>query len=173
MQQEMDGIALTEDVELKKPSKGFPAPSAQKKFLCFAGVFVLAIIVVASVCLGFLLPHETHDKDIGRCGVKDLDLEDTCQNPSCNITMIESIPENLTYPAGAPSHPSIYSGWLKLLDTAQSTIYIASSYWSLRSDDIPVKDPSSWQGDAIFNKLIEVGKRGDLIKFTNFRLMEL
>jgi phospholipase D3/4 len=161
MLQEMDTIVLTDNRELKKSSKGF---LARKKTLCFVGVFFLAIIVVASLCLGLLLPHETHDNEnenIGQCELPD--QTDLCHDFSCNITMIESIPENLTYTKDAPSHPSIYSGWLQLLDTAQSTIYIASSYWSLRSEDVTVKDPSSWQGDAIFNKLIEVGKRGDYL----------
>ena len=98
------------------------------------------------------------------CGKRDgiLYRNETCHDFSCNITLIESIPENLTYPDSAPSHPSIYSGWLQLLDAAQSTIYIASSYWSLRPEDVPVNDSSSWQGEDIFNKLIEVGKRGDI-----------
>jgi hypothetical protein len=166
MDNNMDTIVLTDNVELKKPSNVL---QTRKKILCFCGVFVLAIIVVCAVCLGVFLRRDKNDEineHIRWCGTSDLyEHETNCRaflTTNCNITLIESIPENLTYPDGAPSHPSIYSGWLQLLDAAQSTIYIASSYWSLRSEDIPVKDPSSWQGDEIFNKLEEAGKRGDI-----------
>ena len=165
MQQNMDTIALTEDVKLKKSAKRL---QPRRKILCFSGVFVVAILVVCAVCLGAFLRHdkyEDNNESSGWCGTTKFKGKRICTDLSsvnCTITLIESIPENLTYPHSAPSHPSIYNSWLKLLDAAQSTIYIASSYWSLRSEDVPVEDPSSWQGQDIFNKLIEAGKRGDV-----------
>ena len=166
MQQNMDTIALTGDVKLKKTGKRL---EPRRKLLCFSGVFVVVILVVCSVCLGVFFRNDEHkhkNEVIGLCGTTEfMEKYRICSDFStvnCNITLIESIPENLTYPHSAPSHPSIYSSWIKLLDAAQSTIYIASSYWSLRSEDLPVKDPSSWQGQDIFNKLIDAGKRGDV-----------
>lgn len=164
MQQNMDTITLTEDVKLKKSGKRL---QPRRKILCFFGVFVVAILVVCAVCLGVFLRFDKHESNelSGWCGTTKSKGKRICSDFSsvnCNITLIESIPENLTYPHSAPSHPSIYNSWLKLLGAAQSTIYIASSYWSLRSEDVPVVDPSSWQGQDIFNKLIEAGKRGDV-----------
>lgn len=63
----------------------------------------------------------------------------------CRFTLVESIPENLTYKAGEPSHPSTYSGIHEILSKAKDTIEIASFYWTMRSDDLTVKDPSSWE----------------------------
>ena len=61
---------------------------------------------------------------------------------------MESIPENLTYPAGSPVHPSTYTAWMSLLDSAQDQVDMAVFYWSLRGDDI-YKDPSDWQVGAV------------------------
>ena len=154
----METIALTDKVEMRKASKGL---QTRKKILCFSGLFVLVVLLLSAVCLGVFLRHDKGEK-VFKCGtMNEIGFCQDFGSTNCNITLIESIPENLTYPDGAPSHPSIYSSWLQLLDEAQSTIYIASSYWSLRSEDVPVKDPSSWQGEDIFNKLVEAGKRGD------------
>lgn len=159
-----DKVVLTENVDFKKRSMRF---LTRKKIL----LLFVVVLLVGGVFLGVLLRHKevinkNRDEDFEFiCGTPDGNENwDYCyglSSSNCHINLIESIPENLTYPQGAPSHPSIYASWLKLLDSAKSNIYIASSYWSLRSEDIPVKDSSSWQGDAIFNKLIEAGKRGD------------
>lgn len=86
-------------------------------------------------------------------------------NDACSFTLVESIPENLTYNAGEPSHPSTYSGVHEILSRAKETIEIASFYWTMRADDLPVKDPSSWQGEQLFNDLVFAGKeRGIKIK---------
>ena len=34
--------------------------------------------------------------------------------------LVESIPENLTFPAGSPSHASTYDAWMQLLQARQS-----------------------------------------------------
>ena len=60
------------------------------------------------------------------------------------LTLVESIPENLTYPAGSPTHLSVYEGWMNLLKLANESIDIASSYWNLRGKDA-WSDPTDWQ----------------------------
>ena len=62
-----------------------------------------------------------------------------------SFQLVESIPENLTYTKGEPSHPSTYHGIKELLALANETIEIASFYWTMRGDDLPVSDPSDWQ----------------------------
>ena len=44
---------------------------------------------------------------------------------------MESIPEDLPYPDGSPSHISTYQAWSLLLSSATSTIDISAYYWSL------------------------------------------
>ena len=61
------------------------------------------------------------------------------------LSLVESIPENLTYTAGSPSNPSIYATWLQLLQRANESIDIASSYWSLRNQDTKTYEPSAYQ----------------------------
>ena len=58
---------------------------------------------------------------------------------------MESIPENLTFSPGSPSHPSIFDGWMELIRSANKSINIASFYWTMRGKDIGVDDPSVWQ----------------------------
>ena len=65
------------------------------------------------------------------------------------LTIVESIPENLTFPAGSPSHPSTFDAWRNLLDIANKTIDIVALYWTLRGKDL-YEDPSDWQVREIY-----------------------
>ena len=49
-----------------------------------------------------------------------------------SLTIVESIPENLTYSSDSPVHPSTYQAWLALLAAATTSVDIASYYWTLR-----------------------------------------
>ena len=49
-----------------------------------------------------------------------------------SLTIVESIPENLTYVRGSPLHTSTYQGWMSLLAAAHNSVDIASYYWTLR-----------------------------------------
>jgi phospholipase D3/4 len=61
---------------------------------------------------------------------------------------VESIPENLTYPSGSVLHPSTYSAWKELIQSANETIDIASFYWTLLPTDLNITDPSDWPVDC-------------------------
>ena len=50
----------------------------------------------------------------------------------CRLSIVESIPENLTFPSGSPSHGSTYDAWMSLLSAASKSVDIASYYWTLR-----------------------------------------
>ena len=69
----------------------------------------------------------------------------------CNsrATLVESIPEDLTFPSGSPAHLSIYQDWKNLTHIANETIDTALFYWSLHSNGI-YKDPFDWQVVQIF-----------------------
>ena len=66
----------------------------------------------------------------------------TCTHASLGI--VESIPQNLTYPPGSPTHLSTYDAWSRLLTAATETVDIASFYWSLRGES-NVSDPTDWE----------------------------
>lgn len=99
-------------------------------------------------------------------GAFDLNTDST-DVISCSASLVESIPENLTYPAGSISHPSTYKALSKLIDKATHTIEIASFYWTLRRADI-YNDSSAWQGEDIFNKLIIAGRNRSI----NLRIVQ-
>ena len=57
---------------------------------------------------------------------------DFINNDVPRLSIVESIPENLTYTLGSPSHRSTYQGWMDLLTVAKETVDVASYYWTLQ-----------------------------------------
>lgn len=64
-----------------------------------------------------------------------------------SITLVESIPENLTFAEGQPTHTTVFEGWSQLIGLAERSIDIAAFYSTLKGQDIQPDDPdpSSWQ----------------------------
>ena len=62
----------------------------------------------------------------------------------CSLAVVESIPENLTYPDNSPVHMATYDAWMTLLSRAIGTVDIASYYWTLRGHD-DIKDVTDKQ----------------------------
>ena len=60
------------------------------------------------------------------------------------MSIVDSIPENLTYPLCSVSHGSTYDGWKSLLTSATKTVDIASYYWTLLGHG-NVTDPTDKQ----------------------------
>lgn len=81
----------------------------------------------------------------------------SADNSSCSASLVESIPENLTYPIFSISHQSTYKALANLIEMASHSIEIASFYWTLRGIDI-YSDPSAWQGEDIFKRLVIAGR---------------
>ena len=52
---------------------------------------------------------------------------------SVRLSIVESIPENLTFSYGAPMQYSTYQSWMDLLSAAKKSVDIASFYWTLQS----------------------------------------
>lgn len=83
------------------------------------------------------------------------------QKYDCNIQLVETIPQNLTYPAGSPQILGTYEAWLQLLDSAKSTLDIGSFYWTLKEEDTPgVNDSSTQPGEDVFARLLANGNGG-------------
>jgi len=55
-----------------------------------------------------------------------------CLRVSLRLSIVESIPENLTFSYGAPMQYSTYQGWMDLLSAAKKSVDIASFYWTLQ-----------------------------------------
>lgn len=79
----------------------------------------------------------------------------------CDIQLVESIPIGLTYPDGSPKFLSTYEAWQQLLDSAKTSLDIASFYWTLKGEDTPgVDDNSTQPGEDIFARLLANGNGG-------------
>ncbi|XP_078239237.1 inactive phospholipase D5 isoform X2 [Pogona vitticeps] len=76
--------------------------------------------------------------------------EKNCQN-NCRIALVENIPEGINYSESAPSHLSLFQGWMNLLNMAKKSVDIVSSQW-----DLSHNHPSACQGQHLFEKLLEL-----------------
>ncbi|KAM9325389.1 5'-3' exonuclease PLD3 [Gastrophryne carolinensis] len=87
-------------------------------------------------------------------------IQDQRCNDSCNMVLVESIPEGLVYPDNSTSNPSVFQTWLRLLSEAQSSVDIASFYWTLTNNDTHTQHPSANQGELILQELLKLKQRG-------------
>ena len=71
-----------------------------------------------------------------------------------SLGIVESIPENLTYPSGSPSHLSTYDAWTRLLEAAKERVDIASFYWTLRGHGSN-SDSTDWQVGQWFSSTFD------------------
>ncbi|KAI2653867.1 5'-3' exonuclease PLD3 [Labeo rohita] len=68
------------------------------------------------------------------------------------IVLVESIPEGLVFNSST-THQSIYEAWLNLISGAQSSLDIASFYWTLTNDDTHTHEATANQGEQILQEL--------------------
>uniref|UniRef100_A0A1L8DQ38 Putative phospholipase d3 n=1 Tax=Nyssomyia neivai TaxID=330878 RepID=A0A1L8DQ38_9DIPT len=114
-------------------------------------------VILILIVLVVLLPLLDHSE---KSGSRLNDSTFLCQD-SCNIQLVESIPEGLTYPPGSVAYGSTFEAWQTLLALATKSIDIASFYWTLRSADV-VNHTSSWQGDQIFQQILLAGTKRNI-----------
>ncbi|CAG9134872.1 unnamed protein product [Plutella xylostella] len=82
-----------------------------------------------------------------------------CQH-QCRLSLVESIPEGHMYPPNI-THIPTKNVWLDLIDEAQSSIEIASFYWSLRyNEEYPYN--SSIEGEQVFQALLAAGSKRNI-----------
>lgn len=111
----------------------------RKRSWCRPSCIPISIILIL-IFLVVLLPLLDHTVEKAEQILNRLSAE-TCNN-SCSISLVESIPQGMVYPDNTTPYPSTYQTWLNLIDVANSSIEIASFYWTLRKTDI-YPDPSS------------------------------
>nr|CAH8828942.1 unnamed protein product [Trichobilharzia regenti] len=80
---------------------------------------------------------------------------------SCQVILVESIPENLTFSSGSPKFLSTFFAWKMLIDSARENISIASFYWSLFPDSSSNYSASD-KGFTILQKLKDRNKHINL-----------
>ena len=117
--------------------------------LFFIAVLIISIIILSNLYTGAKASIE--------------ELQPAPCSDTCTVTVVESIPENLTYTKGSARNPSIYNGWENLLASATESLDIAASYFSLRGSDTRTTDPSTAEGDRIFQGIVDAAKRGTLL----------
>ncbi|OXU24626.1 hypothetical protein TSAR_006066 [Trichomalopsis sarcophagae] len=127
---------------------------------CIPITFILILIVL--VVLLPLLDHAP-DKQALNGTFLGNDSEMACMS-DCDISLVESIPINLTYPNNSTIHRSTYTTWLDLIASAQNTVEIASLYWTMNREDV-YPDDSAKPGEMVFQALIDAGRdRGITLK---------
>ncbi|XP_015908703.1 5'-3' exonuclease PLD3 isoform X2 [Parasteatoda tepidariorum] len=142
----------------EKKWKGWLKPS------CIPITIILVLIILV-VLLPLIGQDEVKSVEVMALGDYDAQYKN-CSSP-CAITLLESIPENLTFAAGETIHVSVFESWSQLISLAERSIDIATFYSTLKGQDIQPDDPdpSSWQGDKIFSDLMKAGtERGIRIR---------
>lgn len=121
-------------------------------------VIFLGILTIVVVVLQFCFEaHLSEQKNASSC-------QKSTVVPNCTVTLVESIPEDVTFPNGSIVNPTIYSGWMDLLKIAKKEIDIASFYWTMRGSDTNTTDASTKQGEEVFASLEATAKRGVKIR---------
>ena len=129
--------------------------------LLIAFVVFLGIVSLIVVILQFCIKSSDSSKE------QPMKSSDPPCSGDCTVTLVESIPENVKFPAGSVSNPSTYSGWMDLLKIAQKEIDIASFYWTLRGSDTETSDPSTKKGEDVLDGLEAAAKRGKKLLFSH------
>lgn len=144
--------------EEEKRWKGWLKPS------CIP-ITIILILIILVVLLPLIGQDEMKSVEVIPLGDYD-PVYNNCSSP-CVATLLESIPENLTFAEGSPTHVSVFESWSQLISLAERSIDIAAFYFTLKGQDVQPNDtdPSAWQGDKIFSDLMKAGtERGITVR---------
>ena len=76
---------------------------------------------------------------------------------ACQLDIVESIPQNLTFPKGSPIHESTFEGWTSILQLARNQVNISAFYMTLNGSDTNTTDQSTNEGESILRQLKSLG----------------
>lgn len=125
-------------------------------------ITIILILIVLVVLLP-LVDNAERLQDI-KLGEHNLIEIDNCQT-SCRFTLVESIPQGMSYRNGSTPFPSTFKVWSDMIQDANKSLEIASFYWTLRDSDVKKffmgvnrdKYPGSDEGEQIFKDILEAG----------------
>ncbi|XP_016422425.1 phospholipase D3-like [Sinocyclocheilus rhinocerous] len=89
--------------------------------------------------------------------------QETCTF-DCRLTIVESVPEGLSFPSGSPHLQNISDTWTNLLNKANRSVHIGAFYFTLRDSDLGLTEPSSVLGKKVFNQLKQLEPKGVKLK---------
>ncbi|XP_067275798.1 5'-3' exonuclease PLD3 [Pseudorasbora parva] len=141
------------DVELSREAH----QGSQKYYRCLIILTCLTTVLLILLSLQTLLvPMATSSssKSSGQRVGQHLLIRETCTDP-CRIALVESIPEGLVFNSST-THQSIYEAWLNLISSAQTSLDIASFYWTLTNSDTHTHEATANQGKQILQELGQI-----------------
>ncbi|XP_052740919.1 5'-3' exonuclease PLD3 isoform X3 [Bicyclus anynana] len=112
----------------------------------------IVILLIVLVVLVPLLDQPNIAQVLPTAAHVDLHCSDECR-----LSLVESIPEGHMYPPNS-THMRTKNAWLDLIDEAQSSIEIASYYWTLRFNEFYPYN-SSVEGEQVFQALLAAGTK--------------
>ncbi|KAM9134633.1 5'-3' exonuclease PLD3-like isoform 3-T3 [Pangshura tecta] len=145
--------------------------SEEKEHFLFSSTccILLSFLLILGFSGWFLWEHSSPVSDLGLVEQWQLgwshvaslwrEPEEECSS-QCSLVLVESIPVGLDYNHSSPRHLPIFQAWMDLLDAANRSVDIAAFYFTLRDSDMQKKEPSSWQGRLVLEKLRDLPSRG-------------
>ncbi|XP_075230962.1 5'-3' exonuclease PLD3-like isoform X2 [Lycorma delicatula] len=129
-------------------------------------ITIILILIVLVVLLPLIDNAERSDHVIQNDWLK----VELCRS-SCRFTLVESIPQGMSYRNGSTPFPSTFKVWSDMIKEANKSLEIASYYWTLRDKDVHshyfredgYKYPGSDEGEKIFQNILEAGTQRKLL----------
>ncbi|XP_067680068.1 5'-3' exonuclease PLD3-like isoform X2 [Haliotis asinina] len=146
---------------------------SQKVVLFLTLAIILCIAFTAGLLVHFLVPphqgnvhpeslQDLHNGSSQKAEVATTTHPDIGCRDRCVFTLVESIPDSLHYQDEELVHPRTGPAILDLIRNAEQTISVASFYWTLQMNDTTPTDPSSQQGQEVFDALFDVSSQGQV-----------
>lgn len=158
-------IKCLEESSVPVPHRVEQVDPARKFYLCALAVAVAVTVlfcVLASQIL--ILPFYVSASKV-KSETVILSQDCGCDDP-CQFVLAESIPEGLVFDDNATFNPSTFEAWMNLLSAAQTSVDIASFYWTLTNNDTHTEQPSASQGEQILQELVKLHQRGVKLRIT-------
>lgn len=126
-------------------------PSKRRSTSCVVLVVVLGCLTVLGILLAIAVlkrppapkEHEVLPGDAGNSFTTD----------QCSMTLVESIPEHMSFKANVTFGIPLEKAWKDLISMATDQMDVASFYWTLTGEDINVNSSSDAPGRDILEQL--------------------
>ncbi|KAB5575025.1 hypothetical protein PHYPO_G00215910 [Pangasianodon hypophthalmus] len=143
------GIAYEKMADVES-SRGESLLKSQKYYRCILIITCLTAVLLMMFSFQTLLIPSILTSGLK----KNAPITHTCSD-TCRLVLLESIPVGVEFNSSV-GHPSIYQAWRSLLSEAQSSLDIASFYWTLTNEDTHTHEPTAKLGEEIMQELVEI-----------------